>query len=125
MNTREIATEYRLSHWSEIMRDRKASGLSIKAYCKNAGFHENVYYYWQKRLREATCSQLMNLENQTNLTPIGFTEIKLSETRAMPPAPAGFHGQLQINTGGIQITADCGYPVEKLAVLLREVTRSC
>jgi len=107
------------------MRDRKASGLSIKAYCENAGFHENVYYYWQKRLREATCSQLMNLENQTNLMPIGFTEVKLADSQTVAPVPVRFQGQLQINTGGIQITADVGYPVEKLAALLREVTRSC
>jgi putative transposase len=35
------------------MRDRAASGLSIRAYCKQAGIHENNYYYWQKKLREA------------------------------------------------------------------------
>jgi hypothetical protein len=31
MNTREVAAEYRLSHWAQIMRERKESGLSIKA----------------------------------------------------------------------------------------------
>ena len=45
MNTREIATEYRLSHWAQVMRERIESGLSIKAFCENVGFHENIYYY--------------------------------------------------------------------------------
>jgi hypothetical protein len=53
INTREIAKEYRLAHWSQIMRERSESGLSIKAYCERAGMHQNVYHYWQRKLREA------------------------------------------------------------------------
>jgi len=53
MNTREIAGGYRLTHWAQIMHERQESGMSIKAYCKQQGFHENVYYYWQRKLREA------------------------------------------------------------------------
>ena len=44
MNTREMASEYRLSHWARILRDRSESGLSVKEYCKSAGFHENSFY---------------------------------------------------------------------------------
>ena len=47
MNTREIEAEYRLSHWAQVMRQRIESGLNIKAFCENAGFHENIYHYWQ------------------------------------------------------------------------------
>ena len=54
LNTREIAEEYRLSHWAEVMRERSASGMSIRAYCKSIGLHENVYFYWQRKLRDAT-----------------------------------------------------------------------
>jgi hypothetical protein len=52
MTTKEMTEGYRMSHWAGIMRDRAASGLSVRAYCKKAGFHENSYYYWQKKLRE-------------------------------------------------------------------------
>lgn len=58
MNTREIVEEYRLTHWAGIMKDRAASGLSIKEFCKTAGFRENVYYYWQRKLRDAACEEL-------------------------------------------------------------------
>jgi transposase-like protein len=58
MNTKEITKEYRLRHWAGIMRERKESGLSVKAFCEDAGFHENIYYYWQRKLREAKCEQL-------------------------------------------------------------------
>ena len=53
MNTREIAEEYRLSHWAGVVRERQESGLSIKAFCEKAGFHQNIYFYWQRKLREA------------------------------------------------------------------------
>jgi transposase-like protein len=52
-NTREIAEEYRLKHWAEIMRERTESGMSVRSYCKSIGLHENVYYYWQRKLRIA------------------------------------------------------------------------
>lgn len=42
MNTREIVEEYRLTHCAGIMKDRSASGLSIKEFCKTAVFHKNV-----------------------------------------------------------------------------------
>jgi len=59
MNTRYIAAELRLSHWAEIMRERKESGLSIKAFCESRGFHTNVYFYWQRKLRAVACKELL------------------------------------------------------------------
>lgn len=117
MNTREIAAEYRLAHWTQIIRERNESGLSVKAYCKNAGFHENVYYYWQRKLREAACEQ-MNAS--------GFAEVKLEVSPTQLALPeAGRQGQLHMEVGGIRISADSAYPQAKLASLLRELSRSC
>jgi len=59
MDTRKIAKEYRLRHWAGIMQERIASGSSIKAYCQTAGICENVYYYWQRKLREAACEEFL------------------------------------------------------------------
>ncbi len=53
INTREIAREYRLAHWAQIMKERSESGLSVKAYCQQIGICGNTYFYWQRRLREA------------------------------------------------------------------------
>lgn len=129
MNTREIAEEYRLSHWAQIMRERRESGLSIKAFCKNSGYHENVYYYWQRKLREAACEQMTEYQpspQKTGMTVSGFTEIRMAETLEAPPLSAvGTEGQLHIAVGGMRISADAGYPSEKLAAVLRELTRPC
>ncbi|MEG1577355.1 MAG: hypothetical protein RR336_01170 [Oscillospiraceae bacterium] len=37
VNTREIAAEYRLTHWAQILQDRADSGLTVKAYCTQQG----------------------------------------------------------------------------------------
>ena len=68
-NTREIAEEYRLSHWAEVMEERNVSGLSIKAYCESIGLHQNVYFYWQRKLRESVCKELIPATIRGNEIP--------------------------------------------------------
>ena len=121
MNTRRITADYRLAHWSGIMRERVESGLSIKAFCEKAGFHENIYFYWQRKLREAACGQLAgsNAAAPTGLTTRNFAEVRVSEAQPLPsPHPAG-RGEIRIETGGARITADSEYPPAKLVELLK------
>jgi hypothetical protein len=125
MNTREIAEEYRLSHWAGIMQERKESGLSVRAFCKNAGFHENNYFYWQRKLREATCEELTRIQDKPNMMPPGFMEVRLS---AHKPQSSIIHegpSPVCIEAAGLRIAASNDYPIEKLVTLLREVSRIC
>ena len=70
MNTRKVATEFRLAHWAQVMNERKQSGLSIRAFCKRSGINEKTYYYWQRKLREAVCAELLaNSQNQPFYEP--------------------------------------------------------
>jgi putative transposase len=55
MDTRKITGEYRLARWSEIVHRRTLSGMNVREFCECEGFHENTYYYWQRRLRESAC----------------------------------------------------------------------
>ena len=81
MNTRDVAAEYRLQHWAGIIRECKESGLGVRAFCANSGFHENTYYYWQKRLREMACEELVKVQaGRTNHLPSGFAEVKIEGT---------------------------------------------
>ena len=70
MDMRSLTSEYRLSHWAEIMRERQESGQSIKAYCEQTGIHENVYYYWQRKLREATCKIMESPQALPKAAPV-------------------------------------------------------
>ena len=122
MNTREIASEYRLAHWAQIMQDRVASGLSVRAYCKQAGFHENNYFYWQRKLREASCEELAKIEGgDRELAPYRFTEVKLASTGTYPSAAVADQNQVSVEAAGLRIVAGGGYPIDKLTYLLREV----
>ena len=128
-NTREIASEYRLSHWAQIMRRRSGSGLSIKAFCEREGFHENSYYYWQKKLRETACGQMVRGQPApvgTDLVPRGFAELAIAKTQGpLPIQEDEQQGKIRIEMEGIKISADSEYPIEKIALLLMEVSRSC
>ena len=126
MDTRKIAADYRLAHWAQVMQDREASGLSVRAYCLHAGFHENNYYYWQRKLREASCEELARIEGGgRELAPYRFTEVKLALTGACTPAATADQGQVSVEAAGLRIVAGSGYPVDKLAYLMREVMQPC
>jgi len=126
INTREIAEEYRLSHWAGIMQERVESGLSIKAFCEQIGICGNTYFYWQRRVRAAACEQLAQREPDKPSIPVPrFTEVRV-EAAALPALPETTGGsQLHIEIGSIQMTADSTYPPDKLAGLLRALTRPC
>lgn len=122
MNTREIAAEYRLAHWAQIVRRRSESGLSIKVFCASEGFHENAYYYWQRKLREAACEQLMEIRTEHAkpcLIPPGFAEVKIAEAHEqLPIQEKAKQGEIRIELAGMRIVADSAYPAEKIAALL-------
>lgn len=127
MNTREIATSYRLASWTQVMRERSESGQSVRAYCRDAGIHENVYYYWQRKLREAACGQMSAQADtqETGLTVSGFTEVSVDVAEPRQQLQGSGHaGQIIAEYGGLHIVADSTYPADKLAALLRELTRA-
>ena len=74
MKTREIAKAYRLSQWSQALQERLSTGESIKAFCQSRGISRNTYFYWQRKLREAACSKLLNLQEaeEKSLIPRGW-----------------------------------------------------
>ena len=125
INTREIAEEYRLSHWTGIMSEQQASGLSKKAYCASIGIHENIFYYWQRKLREVACTELTkSQEIASSVTSPHFIEVKQPMQAELLRTEVG-RGQIIIEISGMHIEADSEYPASKLAELLRGVATEC
>ena len=120
VNTREIAEEYRLSHWVQVLQARAQSGLSIKAYCKQLGICGNTYFYWQRRVR-AAAAELVSQE--ANHPAVRFSEVQIA--KEPEDTPARQPGQLRLSVGGVEMTVDSAYPVDQLAVLLRTLARPC
>lgn len=97
MNTREIAEEYRLTYWAQVMRERTDKGLSIRAYCEEVGIHENTYFYLQRKLREATCSGIQEAATEVkSIVPKGWASLSVNE---VPTQTQG----MTIEVGGYRI----------------------
>ena len=121
MDTRAIASQYRLSHWAEIMRDRSTSGMSIRAYCRSAGICEKVYYYWQRKLRETACQELNSeIEKREGkaLVPSGWAVCEVEEP---PPEKKA----LIIEIGGYRISVESDVDQELLAKTCRMLKSIC
>ena len=129
MNTRQMASEYRMAKWAQILQDRKESGESVNAYCKSRGISRDSYFYWQRKLREAVGGKMAQAQASTaqqGLVPAGFTQVQL-RTGQWENLDAGRNqrGGLVAEAAGIRLSADCAYPAEKLAYLLRELVSLC
>jgi transposase-like protein len=112
VNTREIAVEYRLSHWAEIMRRRVESGLNIKAYCEEEGIHQNVYHYWQRKLREAAVNELLPAAIEPEKTEASgkWLEVKVAEGLVSEKK-----GSITVEMRGCRIAVDEETDMELLA----------
>ena len=122
MNARAATREYRLAQWAQIMQERVESGLKVYEFCESRGIGKDAYYYWLRKLRETACERAGKLQKNTQELSIpSFTEVKLSKS---PIAQIESGSKHQIEIGSCKINADAGYPVESLAVLIRELVRS-
>lgn len=77
MDTRRVATEYRMAQWSQRIQTRTETGQSIKDFCKSAGISRNTYFYWQRKLREAASEKLA--ETEEGLVPKGWARLESKE----------------------------------------------
>lgn len=122
MDTREIAKEYRLSHWAGIMQERISSGVSIKAFCQTAGIRENVYYYWQRKLRETACRDLMPVHGEADggaIVPKGWAVCEAARDSA------GALGEVSIEIGKCRISVDAEIGAEQLEKVCRVLMKLC
>ena len=121
VNTREIAEEYRLAHWAQIMRERSESGLSVKAYCRQIGICGNTYYYWQRKLRAAACELVAKppeAQSETALVPSGWAKCEASA-----PEEKGSH--LTIEIGTYRVNVETGANMELLGRVCRTLKSLC
>jgi len=132
---RKMTETYRMSHWAEVMNRRKESGESIRKFCQAEGIHQNVYFYWQRKLREAACAPVMANQASVSVNNIplpAFMEVRLaecSETLSLPEPSSlpetSKTSSICVEINGYKITADSTYPPDKLISLCREFARPC
>lgn len=127
MNTREMASEYRLTQWAEKLREQKRSGQTIREWCEAMGIKRQQYFYWQRKLREAACEELTIRESRPQAAPEGWALCR-AETNLPALVAKGETtqtDQMAVEVNGLRITVGSGYPPEQLARLLRELVEAC
>ena len=114
MNTQRIATQVRLSDWADEVKERMASGQTVRAFCEGKGISKATYYYRQKKAREAACTQLLEKQKRkSGLVPIGWT--RLAEHKLDADAESA----LTTEAGGCHIKVTASTDSELLAKVCR------
>ena len=111
INTSKIAVEYRLGHWAQIMQERAQSGISVKAYCRQIGICTNTYFYWQRKLREAACTEIQAAA-QKDVVPIGWMHLAPTQEQTMK-------AEINIEVNGCHITVNTETDTDLLGKICR------
>ena len=53
----QVKRQESLKKWLEIIKDQRASGLSVLAYCKHEGIANTTFYYWQNQIQKLLIQQ--------------------------------------------------------------------
>lgn len=99
--TRAMTKQIRIQQWTEIFKDKAASGLKVKEYCQLHGITKDAYFYWLKKVREAT------------IESSGIELVKLKEPASLPPsvifgADTVFKIEATISSGNFTISGVWG-----------------
>ena len=80
MDTQKATAEYRLSKWAQTIQARVDSGQNIKEFCQTAGITKNAYFYWQRKLRTAACTELAD-KDQKNIVPGRWMQLNTEQAQ--------------------------------------------
>ncbi len=112
-DTQKIVTQFRLSGWSEAVKERMAGGQTVEAFCEEKGISKTTYYYRQRKVREAACTELVRAQNREDgLVPNGWARLAGSE-------PVTVGESLTIEIGGFHITVNGETDAQLLAKVCR------
>ena len=81
MQVTEYKAEYRLSQWSEIIREQ--SGKNVREWCLEHGMTTNAYYYRLRRVRESVCRSIEHNAPEFAEVPVVTKSVKSNDVRVV------------------------------------------
>lgn len=70
MDSRDMTKKYRLNQWTEIIRECRNSGQTVRAWCLEHEVNPKSYYYWLRKVRAAACEALPAInEGSSSIVP--------------------------------------------------------
>ncbi len=82
MDSTTLTRQVKLEKWTEMIRERNESGLTIAQWCTKHSINQAKYYYWLKRVRQAACDQLPAISSGSvnHIVPVTFEDQAASHT---------------------------------------------
>ena len=121
MDIWKIRQEALIPVWQDRIRDCRASGLSVRAWCARNNISHQTYYNWEKRCL-ARAEQDLTKE-ETNIGQ-GNTLIKItpdllpSNLEAQECTKSNASAELVIHCGCVSMDISPRMPVDKIAALV-------
>lgn len=80
MTTRETTRNYRLNQWTQIIRECRNSGQTVKVWCAEHDIDPKKYYYWLSQVRKAATQALPPTTADSAIVPIHLSKSELAIT---------------------------------------------
>ena len=109
--------------WRERIAAQHASGLSIRAWCRDNGYGEHLFYSWRAKLglrpHEMVAGRALGAMTAP-LESIPFAEVVIGAP-AQPPVASEAEPLCLKLAGGRELVLPASMPIEHMAKLLRLV----
>ena len=83
LDVRYIKRSLKLAEWRRLIEERDVSGKTIRVWCDENGVSKRIYYYWQRKIREAAINNVVL--NNTEATPPTVSEESMPLVSADAP----------------------------------------
>lgn len=115
MNTNKITGQQKLSQWALIIKECRASGMSVKSWCEQNDVSEKQFYYWQRKIKIISGEPLpVKIQNAT------LIQVPVSTTRSVQgQSSSTFTPSMVIHVGKVVVELADHTAPELLASVLK------
>jgi hypothetical protein len=104
--------------WRERITVQRASGQSIRAWCRQNGLPEHAYYWWRCRLGLSPARKRRSRQARD----LGFAQVVVGRAAVVePPVWSGVEPIVLRFSGGRELVLPGSMPVGQIAGLIREL----
>lgn len=80
MDTKTATLEYRLAQWLPIIKECRASGMSVRDWCKAHDINEQQFYYRQRQLRKVATKSLPTVQTSSKFVALPIPNQSVTTT---------------------------------------------
>lgn len=120
MTEKQFAHEQKKREWISLIQMQKASGMTIRAWCKDNGLKCHAFKYWQRIVKD----EGIELNSGTVSCSASKTTV-FAEMPKMSFRPAKIGGMIRILAGKAEMIIEQGTEPETIRAAVEAVMLSC